>query len=77
MIVKELSDKEKLEVMEFMYKNGTVDQKFLNEAVGDLRGLSPKYNSITVDGTKLPSTDFDDRSTDLSMISQNVLEGID
>ena len=42
-----------------------------------IRGLSPKYNSITVDGTRLPSTDFDDRSTDLSMISQNVLEGIE
>ena len=37
-----MPNKEKLEVMEFMYKNGTVDQKFLNEAVGDLRGLSPK-----------------------------------
>ena len=42
-----------------------------------IRGLSPKYNSITVDGTKLASTDSDDRSTDLSMISQNVLEGIE
>ena len=42
-----------------------------------IRGLSPKYNSITVDGTKLASTDSDDRSTDLSMISQNVLDGIE
>ena len=42
-----------------------------------VRGLSPKYNSITVDGTRLASTDFDDRSTDLSMISQNILEGIE
>ena len=42
-----------------------------------VRGLSPKYNSITVDGTGLASTDSDDRSTDLSMISQNVLEGIE
>ncbi len=42
-----------------------------------IRGLSPKYNSITVDGTRLASTDSDDRSTDLSMISQNVLEGIE
>ena len=42
-----------------------------------VRGLSPKYNSITVDGTRLASTDSDDRSTDLSMISQNVLEGIE
>ena len=37
-----MPNKEKLEVMKFMYKNGVVDQKFLNEAVGDLRGLSPK-----------------------------------
>ena len=42
-----------------------------------IRGLSPKYNSIRVDGTRLASTDSDDRSTDLSMISQNVLEGIE
>ena len=41
-----------------------------------IRGLSPKYNSITVDGTRLTSTDPDDRSTDLSMISQYMLDGI-
>ena len=35
-----------------------------------IRGLSPKYNKITVNGTNLASTDADDRSTDLSMISQ-------
>ena len=42
-----------------------------------IRGLSPKYNSITVDGTKLAATDTDDRSTDLSMISQYMLDGIE
>ena len=42
-----------------------------------IRGLSPKYNSITVDGTRLASTDADDRSTDLSMISQYMLDGIE
>ena len=42
-----------------------------------IRGLSPKYNSITVDGTRLASTDPDDRSTDLSMISQYMLDGIE
>ena len=42
-----------------------------------IRGLSPKYNAITVEGTRLPSTDPDDRSTDLSMISQYVLDGIE
>jgi len=40
-----------------------------------IRGLSPKYNAITVDGTRLASTDTDDRSTDLSMISQYMLDG--
>ena len=38
-----------------------------------IRGLSPKYNKITVDGTNLASTDPDDRSTDLSMVSQYML----
>ena len=38
-----------------------------------IRGLSPKYNKITVNGTNLASTDADDRSTDLSMISQYML----
>ena len=42
-----------------------------------IRGLSPKYNSITVDGTRLSSTDYGDRSTDLSMISQYMLDGIE
>jgi len=42
-----------------------------------IRGLSPKYNKVTVNGTNLTSTDADDRSTDLSMISQYMLEGIE
>ena len=42
-----------------------------------IRGLSPKYNNVTVNGVKLASTDNDDRSTDLSMISQYMLEGIE
>ena len=42
-----------------------------------VRGLSPKYNSITVNGVKLASTDNEDRSTDLSMISQYMLDGIE
>ena len=42
-----------------------------------IRGLSPKYNKITVNGTNLASTDANDRSTDLSMISQYMLEGIE
>jgi TonB-dependent receptor len=42
-----------------------------------IRGLSPKYNKITVNGTNIASTDEDNRSTDLSMISQYMLEGIE
>ncbi|MDA9594439.1 carboxypeptidase-like regulatory domain-containing protein [bacterium] len=42
-----------------------------------IRGLSPKYNKITVNGANLSSTDPDDRSTDLSMISQYMLDGIE
>jgi len=42
-----------------------------------IRGLSPQYNKVTVNGTNLASTDPDNRSTDLSMISQYMLEGIE
>ena len=42
-----------------------------------VRGLSPKYNNITVDGVKIASTDSENRSADLSMISQYMLEGIE
>ena len=42
-----------------------------------IRGLSPKYNAITINGTRLASTDANNRSADLSMISQYMLEGIE
>ena len=42
-----------------------------------VRGLSPKYNAIAVNGVRLASTDSSDRSTDLSMISQFMLRGIE
>ena len=41
-----------------------------------VRGLQPKYNDITIDGIQMASSNPDDRSTDLSMISSNMLEGI-
>ncbi|HVO75954.1 MAG TPA: carboxypeptidase-like regulatory domain-containing protein, partial [Ignavibacteriaceae bacterium] len=41
-----------------------------------IRGLAPQYNVITVNGVKLSSSDQNDRSADLSMISPNMLEGI-
>ncbi|MEX0719574.1 MAG: TonB-dependent receptor [Balneolaceae bacterium] len=42
-----------------------------------VRGLSPKFNSITVNGVRLPGTDSNDRSVDLSLIPSDVLGGIE
>ncbi|MGA2625347.1 MAG: TonB-dependent receptor [Bacteroidota bacterium] len=42
-----------------------------------IRGLSPKYNAIMINGVRMTSTDDNDRSVDLSMISPNMLEGIE
>lgn len=42
-----------------------------------VRGLAPKFNSITVNGEKVPSTDPEDRSIDLSMISPDALAGVE
>lgn len=41
-----------------------------------VRGLAPQYNQITLNGVKLSSSDVGNRSTDLSLISSNMLEGI-
>jgi TonB-dependent receptor len=42
-----------------------------------IRGLAPKYNTVTVNGIALPATNNNDRSVDLSLISSNVLDGIE
>jgi TonB-dependent receptor len=42
-----------------------------------VRGLSPRFNAITVNGERIPSTDPRDRSVDLSMISPEQLAGIE
>jgi TonB-dependent receptor len=42
-----------------------------------IRGLQPKYNETTIDGIKMGASDPNDRSTDLSMISSNMLAGIE
>jgi TonB-dependent receptor len=42
-----------------------------------VRGLSPKFNSITVNGQRIPATDQQNRSVDLSMISSDILAGIE
>jgi len=43
----------------------------------EIRGLSPKYNTVTVNGVLVPATGGDDRSVDLSLISSNMLDGIE
>ena len=42
-----------------------------------IRGLSPKYNTVTINGVAMPSTSGDDRSVDLSMVASNMLDGIE
>ncbi len=41
-----------------------------------IRGLQPKYNEIMIDGIQISSANPDNRSTNLSDISSNMLEGI-
>ena len=42
-----------------------------------IRGLSPKYNSISIDGNMVPATSEDDRSTDMNLISPDILGGVE
>lgn len=42
-----------------------------------IRGMEPKYASITVNGVKVPSNASGDRSVDLSLISPELLSGIE
>lgn len=42
-----------------------------------IRGVSPRFNSISVNGIRVPATGSGDRSVDLSMISSDILEGIE
>ena len=42
-----------------------------------VRGLSPKFNNVTVSGVSLGSLDENNRSSDISMISPNILSGIE
>lgn len=41
-----------------------------------IRGLAPKFSTVSVNGVRVPSTGADDRSVDLSLISSNMLDGI-
>jgi len=42
-----------------------------------LRGMAPRFNTITIDGERIPSTSDQDRSVDLSMFSTDALSGIE
>ncbi len=42
-----------------------------------IRGLAPTYNAVTIGGVTIPSTDLNDRSVDMSMISPEILAGIE
>ena len=42
-----------------------------------IRGVQPKFNAITVNGVRLPSNSSTDRSVDLSLISPELLDGIE
>jgi TonB-dependent receptor len=41
-----------------------------------IRGLAPKFNRVLVDGVQLTSSNQNDESVDLSMVSSNMLEGM-
>ncbi|MBC8402296.1 MAG: TonB-dependent receptor [Candidatus Marinimicrobia bacterium] len=42
-----------------------------------IRGMSPTYNTITIEGANVAATDLDDRSVDLAMISPEILASIE
>lgn len=42
-----------------------------------VRGVSPRFNAITVNGQALPATGANDRSVNLSMVSSDLLDGIE
>ncbi|MEX0720468.1 MAG: TonB-dependent receptor [Balneolaceae bacterium] len=42
-----------------------------------IRGIQAKMNTVMVNGIQLPSTDVNDRSTNLGFISSNMLSGIE
>ena len=42
-----------------------------------IRGISPRFNAVTINGERLPSTEESERSVDLSMISPDMLAGIE
>lgn len=42
-----------------------------------IRGLQPKYNRVEIDGVEMPANQTGNRAVDMSMISSNMLSGIE
>ena len=42
-----------------------------------IRGFEPKYNTISINGMMAPSTDLNNRSTDLNLISADIISGVE
>lgn len=42
-----------------------------------IRGMQPKYNQVTIDGITMGASNADNRSTNLSMVSSDMLGGIE
>lgn len=42
-----------------------------------IRGLEPKLNNVKINGVEIPATELEERGVDLSMITPNVLDGIE
>ena len=42
-----------------------------------IRGMSPKFSTVTVNGVRMPSVDTQERDIDLSLVSSNMLDGIE
>lgn len=61
---------------------GRLPGVFLMRSYGEgsqvsIRGLAPQYNQVLVDGIQIPATDANNRSVDMSMISSDMLSGIE
>ncbi len=42
-----------------------------------VRGLSPKYNEVTIEGVPMISTNYQDRGIDLSLIGDDLVKGVE
>jgi TonB-dependent receptor len=42
-----------------------------------VRGLSPKYNQISIEGVPMSSTNYYDRGVDLSLLSDDLIKGVE